>query len=163
MNIFSQTILRATRQTRQTSPQTCINLLGHTRTKLKLGRSQIRPFTTPPKRIYTNMAHSTTEDLSKNLQALGLKEQLDTYPNSYPELNPTDVYRAHLTSILTEITGVDKSIIYPVLQWTQTLEKGDLVLPVPALRVKGKKPNELAEEWAAKVLRRGQWHITHED
>lgn len=76
---------------------------------------------------------------------------LPKYPNCYPEINPVDVYRAHITSILSDITGVDGNIIYPVLAWTLTLEKGDLVLPVPALRVKGKKPNELAEEWAEKV------------
>ncbi len=52
---------------------------------------------------------------------------------------------------MTELTGVDAAIIYPVLAWTLTLEKGDMVLPVPALRVKGKKPAELAEEWAEKV------------
>jgi arginyl-tRNA synthetase len=85
------------------------------------------------------------------LGALGLKESLQRYPNCYPDVNPVDVYRAHLTSILTEITGVDSAIVYPALAWTQTLEKGDLVLPVPALRVKDKKPGELAEEWAAKV------------
>ncbi|KAF4630871.1 hypothetical protein G7Y89_g7267 [Cudoniella acicularis] len=72
------------------------------------------------------------------------------YPNCYPEANTVDIYRAHLTSILAEVTGVDAKIIYPALQWTQTLEKGDLVLPVPALRIKGKKPNELAAEWVAK-------------
>lgn len=76
---------------------------------------------------------------------------LHKYPNCYPELNPVDLYRAHITTILSDITGVDAALVYPALQWTQTLEKGDLVLPVPALRVKGKKPNELAEEWCEKV------------
>jgi hypothetical protein len=88
--------------------------------------------------------------LTERLNSLSLT--IPQYPNCYPEVNPVDVYRAHLTSILTKVTGVDASIVYPALQWTQTLEKGDLVLPVPALRVKGKKPNELAEEWVAKVL-----------
>jgi arginyl-tRNA synthetase len=99
------------------------------------------------------MAHSTTKELSKSLEALGLKDQLETFSNCYPELNPVDVYRSHITSILADVTGVDKSIIYPFLQWTQTLEKGDLVLPVPALRIKGKKPDELSAEWAEKVMR----------
>jgi arginyl-tRNA synthetase len=97
-----------------------------------------------------------TTDLSPNfleekLKSLDLSEPLPTYPGCYPDCNPTDVYRAHLTSILADVTGVDSAIIYPSLQWTNTLDKGDLVLPIPALRVKGKKPNELAEEWAAKV------------
>jgi len=88
--------------------------------------------------------------LEEKLKSLDLSEPLPPYPGCYPDCNPTDVYRAHLTSILADVTGVDSAIIYPSLQWTNTLDKGDLVLPVPALRVKGKKPNELAEEWAAK-------------
>lgn len=96
------------------------------------------------------MASTATEELSRKLATLGLSTSLKTYPNCHPEVNPIDVYRAHLTSILAEVTGVDEAIVFPALQWTQTLEKGDLVLPVPALRVKGKKPDELAKEWADK-------------
>jgi arginyl-tRNA synthetase len=91
-------------------------------------------------------------DLADRLTSLGLDGPLEEYPNCYPAVNIVDVYRAHLTSLLADVTGVDPAIIYPALAWTQTLEKGDLVLPVPALRVKGKKPPELAEEWAAKVV-----------
>jgi arginyl-tRNA synthetase len=83
---------------------------------------------------------------------LRLAEPLPQYPNYYPEINPVDIYRAHLTDLLKDVTGVDPAIIYPSLQWTQTLEKGDLVLPVPALRVKNKKPAELAAEWVEKVI-----------
>ena len=90
--------------------------------------------------------------LAETLKGLSLATPLPKYPNSYPDVNPVDIYRAHLTSILPEVTGVDATIIYPALQWTQTLEKGDLVLPIPALRIKGKKPDELAAEWLAKVL-----------
>ena len=97
-----------------------------------------------------NMAPATAS-LSAKLESLSLTKPLPKYPNCYPELNPVDIYRAHITSILTEVTGVDSAVIYPALQWTQTLEKGDLVLPVPALRVKGKKPLELATEWVEKV------------
>ena len=91
-------------------------------------------------------------ELAVKLESLKLTKPLPKYPNCYPEVNPVDIYRAHLTSILTEVTGVDSAIIYPSLQWTQTLDKGDLVLPIPALRVKGKKPPELAAEWVEKVL-----------
>lgn len=94
---------------------------------------------------------SLAASLEDKLKSLHLEKPLAKYPNCYPEFNQTDIYRAHLTEILTEVTGVEAAVIYPALQWTQTLEKGDLVLPVPALRIKGKKPNELAEEWAAKV------------
>jgi hypothetical protein len=103
----------------------------------------------PPRTYRMTAAEST---LAETLRGLSLTTPLPKYPNCYPEVNPVDVYRSHLTSILTEVTGVDAAIIYPALQWTQTLEKGDLVLPIPALRVKGKKPAELAAEWVAKVF-----------
>lgn len=70
---------------------------------------------------------------------------------SFTAINPVDVYRAHISKELTSLTGLDATEIYPRLQWTQTLDKGDLVLPVPALRIKGKKPNELAAEIVEKV------------
>ncbi|CZT48604.1 probable arginyl-tRNA synthetase, cytosolic [Rhynchosporium secalis] len=88
--------------------------------------------------------------LSDKLKALSIETPLQKFPNCYPEVNPVDIYRAHITTILKDVTGVDTSIIYPALQWTLTLDKGDLVLPVAALRIKGKKPAELAAEWAEK-------------
>jgi arginyl-tRNA synthetase len=103
-----------------------------------------RLFSRAPLRRNLNM-----EDLMKRLAPLGLPD-LPEYPTAYPQLNPIDIFRLHLTSLLTKVTGVDWKIIYPALQWTLTLDKGDLVLPVPALRVKGKKPVELAEEWVSK-------------
>ncbi|KAI1844508.1 hypothetical protein JX265_009997 [Neoarthrinium moseri] len=74
---------------------------------------------------------------------------LDQYPNCFPAINPVDIYRSHITSILHKITGVDPKVIYPALQWTATLDKGDLVLAIPALRVKG-KPDALGKEWMDK-------------
>ena len=100
--------------------------------------------------LYKMAATDASEVLSQQLRSLSVLP-LPQYPNCYPEVNPVDVYRAHLTSLLAEVTGVDSAIIYPALQWTQKLELGDLVLPVPALRVKGKKPQELAAEWIEKV------------
>jgi arginyl-tRNA synthetase len=76
-----------------------------------------------------------------------------SFPNSYPSLNPTDIYRSHLAEILAPLAGKDAEVIYPKLQWTQTLDKGDLMLPVPALqiKIKGRTPNDLAREWAENV------------
>jgi len=73
------------------------------------------------------------------------------FPKSYPSLNPIDVYREHIAEHLASITGVEAPEVYTKLQWTQTQDKGDLMLPVPSLRIKGKKPNELATEWAGKA------------
>ena len=68
------------------------------------------------------------------------------FPNSYPSLNPIDIYREHVAETLGPIAGVESSAVYPKLQWTQTLDKGDLILPVPALQIKGKKPQQIAAE-----------------
>lgn len=111
----------------------------------------------------SNMATTTaaTDTLAEKLKALNVSYPLPAYPNCHPEVNPVDIYRAHLTTILADITGVDAKIVYPALQWTQTLDMGDLVLPVPALRVKGKKPDLLAAEWAAKVKLHISCAFTH--
>lgn len=92
-----------------------------------------------------------TQELAQKLSGLGLSEPLTSFPNSYPDVNPVDIYRTHIATLLAKVTGVDAAIIYPVLQWTLTLDKGDLILPVPALRIKGKKPQELAAEWIENV------------
>ncbi|KAK7417217.1 arginyl-tRNA synthetase [Neonectria magnoliae] len=95
------------------------------------------------------MASVETNALAAQLERLGL-EKVEKYPNCFPEVNPIDIYRSHITSLMHEVTGIDPAIIYPAVQWTQSLDKGDAILAVPALRVKGKKPAELAEEWIAK-------------
>ena len=96
-----------------------------------------------------------TTDLGPNgsLQGLTLVDEDASlkFPGCYPETNPIDVYRAHIASKLSEVTGVDTSIIYPSVQWTQTLDKGDLTIAIPALRVKGQNPTHLAEKWAKEV------------
>jgi hypothetical protein len=76
---------------------------------------------------------------------------IQEFQDCYPQYNPFDVYRAKLAIILSNISGVDAKTVYPALQWTQTLDNGDLVLPVPALKIKGRKPTDLAAEWAEKV------------
>ena len=80
-----------------------------------------------------------------------LPVELEKFPECYPAVNPMDVYRSHITTLMHGVTGVEPAIIYRAIQWTQSLDKGDMILAAPALRIKGKKPAELAEEWAAKV------------
>ncbi|KOS20543.1 Arginine--tRNA ligase [Escovopsis weberi] len=77
--------------------------------------------------------------------------KLDEFPGCYPDLNPVDVYRSHITSLLQSVTGVESSILYNALQWTSGLDKGDMILAIPALRIKGKKPAELSAEWLEKI------------
>ncbi|KAK4118410.1 arginyl-tRNA synthetase [Parathielavia appendiculata] len=90
------------------------------------------------------------EQLAQKVGGMSLDAMTDKYPNCHPDLNPFDFYRAHLSNLLSDITGVDTKIIYPALSWTQSLDKGDLILPAPALRVKGQKPDDLAKQWAEK-------------
>ncbi|KAI0392202.1 arginyl-tRNA synthetase [Xylariaceae sp. FL0594] len=97
-------------------------------------------------RTFAMASTDSTSQLSAQLEVLGI---LDKYPNCYPEINPQDIYRSHITSILHKITGVDTGIIYNALQWTLSLDKGDMVLAIPALRVKG-KPAELGAQWMEK-------------
>lgn len=88
--------------------------------------------------------------LAEQLQQLNI-DQIESYPNCFPDTNPVDIYRSHITTLMHQVTGIDPSIIYQAVQWTQSLDKGDAILAIPALRVKGKKPQELAEQWLAKV------------
>jgi arginyl-tRNA synthetase len=97
-----------------------------------------------------NITHKqSVDELASALRSIGLTE-VPRLPNTYPEINPVDIYRSHITSLLAPISGVDAKIILPALQWAQTLANGDLVLPVPALRLKGQKPDELAKELGEK-------------
>ncbi|KAK3302785.1 uncharacterized protein B0T15DRAFT_315067 [Chaetomium strumarium] len=100
--------------------------------------------------IATMSTPSPIDRLVQRVDGMSLEAIAEKYTNCYPELNPFDFYRAHLSNVLAEITGVDHKIIYPALSWTQSLEKGDLILAAPALRIKGQKPDELAKQWAEK-------------
>ncbi|GAB7346451.1 hypothetical protein MBLNU457_5144t1 [Dothideomycetes sp. NU457] len=93
----------------------------------------------------------TMDDLAASLQSLRVSNVPQTSQvHTYPTFNQFDIYRSHIAELLAPITGADPKIIYSALQWTQVLDFGDLMLPVPALRLKGKKPDELAKEIAAK-------------
>jgi arginyl-tRNA synthetase len=41
-----------------------------------------------------------------------------------------DIYREHIATELSKGTGIDAELIYTRLAWTNTLDKGDLALPV---------------------------------
>ncbi|PWW72533.1 arginyl-tRNA synthetase [Tuber magnatum] len=90
------------------------------------------------------------ESLNEQLNNFGISEPLALFPDSNPTANPVDVYRCYISHVLAPITGVDIGLVYPALEWTQNLEKGDLILAVPRLRIPGKNPAELAREWAEK-------------
>lgn len=89
-------------------------------------------------------------ELITRLQGLGIEEPLKVYPGSNPVKNPFDIFRSYITEELASVSGVAKDLIYPALEWTNSADRGDLVLPVPRLRVKGAKPDVLATEWVGK-------------
>jgi arginyl-tRNA synthetase len=83
------------------------------------------------------------DDLASALSKFGISK-VPQIPNTFPTLNQIDVYRSHIAELLSPIVNVDTKVCYNAIQWTTTLENGDLVLPSPALRLKGRKPDELA-------------------
>jgi len=95
-------------------------------------------------------AHQTADDLANTLKGIGL-DRIPGFENASPELNPVELYRTHLSELLAPITGAESKVIYNAIQWTQTLDKGDCCLPVPALRIKGKKADETAKQVVEQV------------
>lgn len=91
------------------------------------------------------------DQLTTLVNGLSLDSIAEKYPQAHPEINPLDFYRAHVSNVLAGISGVDSQIIFPAINWTTGLDKGDFVLAVPALRIKGQKPDALATKWAEEV------------
>ncbi|KAI7012475.1 arginyl-tRNA synthetase, partial [Hortaea werneckii] len=89
------------------------------------------------------------DQITSQLSTLGLSK-LPTFPGVqlYPEYNPVDVHRSYIIEQVQKSTGVEPAIINQAVAWTQDLKHGDLTLPVPALRQKGTKPDELAKKIA---------------
>lgn len=86
--------------------------------------------------------------ISNELGKLGLNNPT-TIEGSYPNHNVLDLLRNYITDELHQISNVDKSIIFESLDIPTTLDKGDLIIPVPRLRLKGINPKNKAAEWAA--------------
>ncbi|KAK2740940.1 hypothetical protein FQN57_005944 [Myotisia sp. PD_48] len=72
-----------------------------------------------------------------------------TFANCYPAANPVDKYRAHVAELVAQTLGLQPEFVYPKVQWASTLDKGDLVLAVPALQVKGTPPAQVAAQIVA--------------
>ncbi|EDK38731.2 hypothetical protein PGUG_02829 [Meyerozyma guilliermondii ATCC 6260] len=100
------------------------------------------------KRSIRNMASNTVGTITSSLSKLGI-EPPAAEPASFPEANAVDLMRNYITDELHRLSSIDKSIIYPALDTPSTLDKGDLIVPLPRLRLKGVNPKEKAVEWAA--------------
>ncbi|KAF3386971.1 Arginine--tRNA ligase, cytoplasmic [Penicillium rolfsii] len=104
-----------------------------------------------PSRSLSHSATMAADSLTASVQALTLQSTTKTskFAGCFPTLNPMDIYREHIAEELGKAAGIDSDLIFSRLAWTNTLDKGDLSLPVAALRIK-KKPDELAAELASK-------------
>ena len=91
------------------------------------------------------------EELTVKLSRLGIQSPLPQLPGANPIANPIDIYRSYLTEFLVSTADVEAQTAYPAIQWAKTLDKGDLVLAVPQLRIKNIKPTELAAGLVGKV------------
>jgi len=90
------------------------------------------------------------EDLQGLLTKLGINEKLPVFKAANPTSNPIDVFRSYIAEELSKITGAERDRVYESIEWTQDFKKGDLILAVPRLRIKG-NPAELGKERAEKV------------
>jgi arginyl-tRNA synthetase len=90
---------------------------------------------------------ASIDHITSQLQNVGISDlpKIEGVP-LYFQSNQVDIYRAVIIEHVHKLTGVEYPIINNAVQWTQDLKNGDLMLPVPALRIKGKKPDELAKE-----------------
>lgn len=70
-------------------------------------------------------------------------------PAALETTNPVDIYRSHISELLSPVAEKPAKDIYDRLAWTQTFDKGDLGLAVPSLRVPPKEASAKAAEWGA--------------
>lgn len=92
----------------------------------------------------------SVDDVQAMLGELGITDPLPVFAAANPTTNPIDIFRSYVAEEMTKITGVNRELVYPALEWTQDMRKGDLIMAVPRLRVKG-DPKALAIQWAEKV------------
>lgn len=131
--------------------------------RYKFLRQNRQPFVINQTYHISKMATAEIATLVSRLEKFGVSaSEVKEYPDANLAGNPVDVFRAYISEQLALITGVSRDVIVPALEWTQASDRGDLVLAVPRLRVKGKKPDELAVEWSEKVCQRLQLSVdTH--
>lgn len=86
--------------------------------------------------------------LTQNLKSLDLALP-PSMEGSYPQSNTVDLCRNYITEQLSTIANVDKKVVFTALDWSTILENGDLIVPLPRLRLKGDL-DAMAADLAAK-------------
>ncbi|AJP39191.1 AHL_G0024330.mRNA.1.CDS.1 [Saccharomyces cerevisiae] len=69
-------------------------------------------------------------------------------PNKNPTY-PLDVLRQDISKALHNISGIDRSLILNALESTNSMDRGDLILPLP--RIKVADPTTVANRWAIEL------------
>jgi hypothetical protein len=91
-----------------------------------------------------------------SLQALvqNIYAQRGEFPRCYPDIDPFDLYRVHISTLLSQINGISAQTIFHLLQKSLSHEPCGLVLNVKSLKTTDEKPQALAERWSEHV---GSW------
>ena len=96
--------------------------------------------------------HGESNQIEFQLQKLGVPTPIPVYGNARVLVNPIDIFRCYLTEVVAGLLqGVDSQIIYDSIQYTNSLNHGDLVVVVPRLRLKGAKPADVLTDLCLQV------------
>ena len=98
------------------------------------------------------MSTLTLEGLTAVLSGLGadaIPPIPGNPPAAQPLTRPTDIYRIYLAHIIANLTGCSLPLAYDSLQNPTSPANGDLVLPVPRLRLKSKNPTSQCTDLAS--------------
>ncbi|ODV91459.1 hypothetical protein CANCADRAFT_33122 [Tortispora caseinolytica NRRL Y-17796] len=88
------------------------------------------------------------DQLTAKLDAFGISD-FKPYPGTNPCANPFDVFRGHIATELSRLTGADPEICFSALEWSTNPERPDLLVPLRRLRLDKKLDvNQKAVEWA---------------
>lgn len=91
---------------------------------------------------------ASVDTISASMAKLGLQEST-AVAGAYPKYNVVDVMRCYITDELHKLSGIAPEIIFPALDTPSTLDKGDLLVPLPRLRLpKGTDFKAKADEFA---------------
>lgn len=98
------------------------------------------------------MATLTIEDMESLVQKLlPLETPIPSFTKTNITNNPIDIYRCFIADALVKLVGCDREAAFDAIQTTSSIANGDLVVVAPRLKIKGVKPQELAQKIAEKV------------
>ena len=69
---------------------------------------------------------ASTENMISQLKKLSITEPA-VAEGSHPDVNVVDLMRNYISQELSKISGVETSLIFPALEWTNTMYRGCLL------------------------------------